>query len=456
MKQASQKTSPTEYVPLAVMALFWGADAFIDAKLFSSDGSYHQTLLGGHAISLHLIIFLAQFVILLYVLRLVRSSARLRDSLEGVRRQADEDKARAESIMAAMVDPVSVQSTDFTILYQNQAHRDIFGDRSGEQCHRAYMGNETTCEGCHLVETFRSGIPQRREVSLLQELGMTHAEIVSSPMRDATGRVVAGIEVIRDITSRKRAEDKIRKLNADLEQRALDLAASYREVEAFSYSVSHDLRTPLTRIYSAGQALAEGGAGLDENGRFFAQTICDACEQMEELIEALISLARVTSTDMMCEEIDLVSLGREILAVLSVSQPGRKVEFVAPAELMVTGDRELLRVLLENLLGNSWKYTGKVPAASIELGTVATEKGVVYVVRDNGAGFDMKQADRLFKPFCRLHTREDFPGTGIGLATVQRIVHRHGGEVWAEGAVGKGASVYFTLKQQVGGCTPSA
>jgi signal transduction histidine kinase len=265
-------------------------------------------------------------------------------------------------------------------------------------------------------------------------------------MRDATGEIVAGIEVIRDITSRKRAEDEIRKLNADLEQRALDLAASYRELEAFSYSVSHDLRTPLTRIYSSVQALAEYRTTLDENGRFFVKTICEASEQMEELIEALISLSQVSSSEMKTEEVDLVPLAREIMADLLLCHPERSVRFSAPPDLTVTGDRQLLEVLLENLLGNAFKYTGKVPTASIELEAIARDSGVIYTVRDNGAGFDMKHAERLFKPFSRLHASHDFPGTGIGLATVQRIVNRHGGEVWAEGEVGKGASFYFTLK----------
>ena len=447
MENRPKKPSLAKCLPFALVTLFWIADAVIDAMLFSRGGKYYQMLFGDrHAVLMYLLIILTHLAFFIYVLRLMTSSARLKGSLEGARHQSEEEKAKVESIMAAMVDPVSVQSTGFTVLYQNQAHRDLYGDRCGEQCHRAYMGNATTCDGCHLVETFRSEIPQRREVALMSKSGPTHVEIVSSPMRDATGKIVAGIEVIRDITTRRRAEEEIRKLNADLEQRALDLAVSYRELEAFSYSVSHDLRTPLTRIYSAGQALAEYEGVLDENGRFFARAICDASEQMEELIEALIALSQVTSSEMRLEQVDLVPLAREIIGDLLVSQPERRVEFAAPPGIMVTGDRQLLKVLLENLLGNAWKYTGKMPVGSIELRVAARDSGIMYVVLDNGAGFDMKHADRLFKPFCRLHTSDDFPGTGIGLATVQRIVNRHGGEVWAEGEVGRGASVYFSLK----------
>ncbi|KAF0215615.1 MAG: multi-sensor signal transduction histidine [Geobacteraceae bacterium] len=253
--------------------------------------------------------------------------------------------------------------------------------------------------------------------------------------------------VVRDITARKEVEEEIRKLNEDLERHALELSVANKELEAFSYSVSHDLRTPLTRIYSAGQALQEEYAAcLDETGRFFVRTICEASEHMEELIDALMVLSRVTSKEMRDEEVDLSGLAREIAAELQLTQTDRQVEFVLNPGIKANGDEQLLRVALENLLENAWKYTRQVPIARIEFGVIEHHGRKVYFVRDNGAGFDMRDADKLFIPFQRLHHSKDFPGTGVGLATVQRIIYRHCGRVWGEGEVCKGATFYFTLK----------
>ena len=357
-------------------------------------------------------------------------------------------KFEVNAIMEAMVDPVSVQNTDFLILYQNQSHQDLMGYHVGEHCHRAYNNNDSVCDGCHLASTFSDGTANRREITLISGERHLDVEILSSPLRDAAGGIIGGIEVLRDITQRKKAEEEIRRLNNSLERRAFDLAASYHELEAFSYSVSHDLRTPLTRIYSAAQLLDEQyGEKLDDQGRFLVQTICEAGEHMEELIKALLDLAKVTCSDIIMEQVDLASIARVIIDDLQKGEPARKVSFTAPPDMTVAGDCQLLTVLMENLLGNAWKYSGKVPAASIELGVQRTEGNTEYFVRDNGAGFDMSCIANLFKPFRRLHATTDFPGTGIGLATVQRIVQRHGGSVRAEGQIDGGATFFFTLRE---------
>ncbi|SNB44699.1 ATP-binding protein [Geobacter sp. DSM 9736] len=378
--------------------------------------------------------------------RLAVRTRRCRRELEEARLRSEEEQGKVTAILDAMVDPVSVQDTDFRIIYQNAAHRNLMGDHRGEHCYRAYRGNAEICPECHLEQTFRDGKPHFHEASLEKGEATIFLEILSSPLRDRTGKIVAGIEAIRDITPRKQAEDEIRKLNRDLERQALNLAATNRELEAFSYSASHDLRTPLTRIYTAGQALEEAYLGvLDDNGRFFVRTICDAAEHMEELIEALLSLSQVASSEMTVEQVDLVPIALEIAADLQAGGD-RSVEFVLPEGLQAMGDRQLLTVLLENLLGNAWKYTSHAIAPRVELGAGMRDGVPCYFVRDNGAGFDMKDADQLFKPFKRLHSSADFPGTGVGLATVQRIVQRHGGEVWAEGEPGKGATFCFTLR----------
>ena len=245
---------------------------------------------------------------------------------------------------------------------------------------------------------------------------------------------------------RKESEAEIRKLHADLSAHAAELAAANKELEAFSYSVSHDLRTPLTRIYSSSQALMDGYSPcFDENGTFFVRTINDACEQMEELIESLLTLSRVTNSEMNREEVNLSKLAREIVNDMQQAEPARRVVFDITPNVTAHGDSPLLKVVLENLLGNAWKFTRMRDDARIEFGVAEVAGERVYFVRDNGAGFDMKNAANLFKPFQRLHNRANFPGTGVGLATVQRIIQRHGGRVWGEGAVDQGAVFYFTL-----------
>jgi light-regulated signal transduction histidine kinase (bacteriophytochrome) len=246
-------------------------------------------------------------------------------------------------------------------------------------------------------------------------------------------------------------------LLARSEQAALELAAARaelvqdlehknRELESFSYAVSHDLRAPLRRIDSFSRAVLEShGERLDEAGQRFLSRIREASQQMSQLIDDVLYLSRVTRAELREHEVDLSSLVEMILSRLREAEPARKVQVKIRPALVVNGDGQLLRIALENLLENAWKFTGQQPDASIEFGVIHIASEPTYFVRDNGAGFDMTYVDRLFGPFQRLHGQSEFPGTGIGLATVQRIIHRHGGRVWAEGLVGQGATFYFTL-----------
>jgi len=232
----------------------------------------------------------------------------------------------------------------------------------------------------------------------------------------------------------------------DLEDANRELEATNRELEAFSYSVSHDLRAPLRTIDGFSQILQEDYEDrLDEEGVDYLGRVRAASKHMAGLIDDLLDLSRVGRRPLRREHVDLSALAAGIVEDLRMSQPGRKVEFVAEEDVAAWADVGLLKVALENLLGNAWKFTSRVPEARVEFG-VAEEGGrPVYYVRDNGAGFDQAYSDKLFGAFQRLHAQEEFEGTGIGLATVARLVHRHGGRVWAEGRVGEGATFYFTL-----------
>jgi light-regulated signal transduction histidine kinase (bacteriophytochrome) len=242
------------------------------------------------------------------------------------------------------------------------------------------------------------------------------------------------------------ARREIERLNAALEQRAVELAAANRELEAFSYSVSHDLRSPLRSIDGFGQALVEDCAGvLPPVGVSHVGRIRAATQRMGRLIDDLLQLARVTRTELRHEPVNLSALAREIAAELGAGAPERKVTFEIEDGLAARGDPTLLRVLLDNLLGNAFKFTSRRSSARIQFGRTLRDDRPAFFVRDDGAGFDMAYAKQLFGAFQRLHGAAEFTGTGIGLATAQRIVRRHGGEIWAEGAVDQGATLTFSL-----------
>ncbi len=270
-------------------------------------------------------------------------------------------------------------------------------------------------------------------------------EISLSPLETPDGTLISA--AIRDVTERKHIEEQIRELNQDLEQRASQLEAANRELEAFSYSVSHDLRAPLRTIDGFSLALLEDfGEQLPDEGRNYLMRIRTAAQRMAQLIDDLLNLSRLTRAPLNPEPTNLSKIAQQVIQNLQRESPDRVVNISIEPNIMAECDPRLIKVVFENLLSNAWKFTSRQAMAQIEFGgRDDPENGHVYFVRDNGAGFDMAYVNKLFGAFQRLHTNSEFPGIGIGLAIVQRIINRHGGRIWAEGLVDGGATFYFTL-----------
>src|SRR5450755_2355670 len=297
----------------------------------------------------------------------------------------------------------------------------------------------------NLLENFAEEGQQLRDTQLAV---LNILEDSTTDRLRAEAAVKAGLNILEDLSE---AQAEIRTLNAELEarveQRTAELVVANKNLEAFTYSVAHDLRSPLRALSGYSEALVEDyGDRLDEAGLGFVERIQAASERMGALIDDLLLLARVSRAQMSLGPVDLSAEVADIAAELQAREPGRRVRFAIHDGVRVTADRTLIRTVVQHLVENAWKFTAKREGATIEFGTTAAgDAGVCCYVRDNGAGFDPAFTGKLFQPFQRLHAVTDFPGTGIGLASVQRIVKRHGGRAWAEGAVDRGATFYFTL-----------
>jgi len=301
--------------------------------------------------------------------------------------------------------------------------------------------------GAEIWSALAAGLEWHGELEGVKKSGEIYSESSSiSPVFDEGGAITHLVAVQEDITEQKRSAQEIELLNSSLSARAEDLEIANRDLEGFSYTVSHDLRAPLTNINGYCQVILElFGQKLDEQCREFINVIYSETVNMNQLIKTLLEFSRVTRTEMTQAEVDLSQMASVIAAGQQLREPERRMRFDIAQGITAQGDADLLRVVLENLISNACKYSGNEDQALIEFATCQSDGERVYLVRDNGAGFDMAQAGKLFTPFQRLHTDREFNGFGIGLATVQRIIQRHGGRIWAKGEVGNGASFYFTL-----------
>jgi len=302
-----------------------------------------------------------------------------------------------------------------------------------------------------LAETAKA-VSTRQDYSVrAPQVGADELGVLTNAFNRMLARIQDQDRAVRENAAQleQRVADRTHELqerNESLRRNAAELLAANTELDAFAYSVSHDLRAPLRSIDGFSQILLEDySEKVDEAGRESLQRVRAASQRMGMLIDDLLKLARVTRAEIRTEDVDLSGMAREIVADLQRTTPERQVEFDIAPGLTARGDTRLLRVALDNLLRNSWKYTAKQPAPRVEFRSADANGGRTFMVRDNGAGFDMKYADKLFGVFQRLHSAADFEGTGIGLATVRRIINRHGGRIWAEGAVDQGATFYFTL-----------
>jgi light-regulated signal transduction histidine kinase (bacteriophytochrome) len=296
-------------------------------------------------------------------------------------------------------------------------------------------------------ELLRNGGAQRYESQVSAAQGAVRDVVFHKAVFSKADGTRGGlVGVIMDVTERHKAEREIRALNETLRERAVELETANRELQTFSYSVSHDLRAPLRSVNGFAVALEEDhGALLPDEARDCLQRIRLAAKRMDELIDDLLKLSRVLRTEMHREPIDLSLLAGTVADELRHAWPDRQVEVAIAPGMACVCDVRLLRIVLENLLSNAWKFTAERSPAQIEVSCEWAAGSAVFRVRDNGTGFDMEHVRKLFVPFQRLHSTEQFPGNGIGLATVQRILARHGGKAWAEGRPGEGATFFFSL-----------
>jgi PAS domain S-box-containing protein len=371
------------------------------------------------------------------------------------RKHDEEARAQLAAIVESSDDAIVGKTPDGIITSWNQGAVRLFGYTSEE-----IIGQPVTVcipadhldEEIQILERLRRGeyIRHYETVRRRKDGSLVDVSLTISPIHDALGKIVGVSKIARDITDRKRAQEKIQQLNNELEQRVLErtaqLEAANKELEAFSYSVSHDLRAPLRAVDGFSQAVEEDyGPLLPEEGRRFLHTIREGAQRMGTLIDDLLSFSQLSRQPVSQHTVDNERLVREVLEELNPAQQGRQVEIRVGALPPSQGDAALLKQVWVNLLSNALKYTRKRAAAVIEVGCGREQNEDVYFVRDNGTGFDMQYADKLFGVFQRLHRMEDYEGTGVGLAIVQRVIHRHGGRVWADAAPDRGATFYFTL-----------
>jgi PAS domain S-box-containing protein len=374
------------------------------------------------------------------------------------RKHNEATAARLAAIVQSSDDAIIGKDLNGIVTSWNKGAEKIFGYTSGEMVGASIMRlipTDRQLEENHILNQIKQGASVEHFETLRQTKdGRTiDISLTVSPIKDVTGKVIGVSKVARDITERKNAEQKIHLLNTELEQRVIERTAQFeaanQELEAFSYSVSHDLRAPLRAVNGfAGMVMEEFAPQLPAEARRYLERIRNGGRQMGELIDDLLAFSRLNRQPLKGQQVDTAPLVRNTLEDLAPQREGRQIEILTGTLPACWGDPALLKQVWVNLISNAIKYTrGRAPAR-IEIGCETDNGENVYFVRDNGTGFDMQYAHKLFTVFQRLHLADDFEGTGVGLAIVQRVVHRHGGRVWAEAEEDRGAIFRFTLGKE--------
>ncbi len=381
------------------------------------------------------------------------------------RKRTEESLRQAEQKFRAVFDQtfqfIGVLTTDGIVLQANQTALQFAGVSKDAVIGKPIWETPWWAHSLEMQQQLRAGIREAASRKLVRfeathpaaDGRLHYADFSLKPVTDAHGRVIQLVAEGRDITERKRAEEEVRRLNEELElrveERTAQLAAANKELEAFAYSVSHDLRAPLRAIDGFARILIEDYAGaLDGEANRLFGVILNNTRRMGQLIDDLLTFSRLGRTQLQAQSVNMEDLARSAFHELKVPESLRGIDFCVGALPPVVGDPNLIRQVWVNLLSNALKFSAKRERAVIEVGAEEREQESVYWVRDNGVGFDMEHAGRLFGVFERLHSVRDFEGTGVGLAIVQRIVHRHGGRVWAEGCVDQGATFSFALPHE--------
>jgi PAS domain S-box-containing protein len=379
---------------------------------------------------------------------------------ETARVGADEEAKRLLQVIDNSPAVIYMRDREGRYLLVNRRYEELFGIRREEIVGRTdfdmFPPEAAADFRANDLKALASGAAVQAEESVPQVDGAHTYITLKYPLTDIAGRHYAICGISTDITDLKRAEEEANRLNAGLEsrvrERTAELEASTRELDAFAYSVSHDLRAPLRAVAGFSELILEDyGSALDATGRDYLSRVVAATTRMSRLIDDLLTLSRATRAELSWRPVDLSAMARRILADLrsAEAEPDRPMELIVEDGLHATGDPALLELALQNLISNAWKFTAKQDKALIHVGVERlADGGCAFFVRDTGAGFDMRYADKLFVPFQRLHSVDDFAGTGIGLAIVGRIINRHGGRIWAEGHPEHGAVFRFVLPER--------
>lgn len=383
------------------------------------------------------------FLFLIAATILLRHEGRRRDAAEAILRESEE---RFRLMVSEVKDyGIFMLSPQGRVISWNEGAERIKGYRSEDILGRhfsQFYSREDASRGlpAELLQiAARQGRVEHEGWQVRSDGSVLWANSIITALRDPGGRLQGFVKIIRDMSERRRME-------GELEARNAQLLASNQELESFCYCVSHDLRAPLRAIDGFSQALLEDcSARLDDAGKQYLERVRSGTQRMATLIDDLLALSRITRAEIERGAVDLTEMARSIARDLSRQDPSRKVEFAISPDLNAEADPRLMRTVLENLLGNAWKFTSRRAQGRIEFGCTQAEGLEAFFVRDNGAGFDPAHAGRLFGVFQRLHRTTEFPGTGVGLASVQRVIHRHGGRIWAQSHVNQGAAFFFTL-----------